>query len=61
MTGWVAYGLERCLKCRELRTYNHIWFPLLFQGNTIMEIHAICRECLEEPLTEDSVEERKDE
>jgi len=40
MTGWRAYGIEKCEKCGELFTANHYYFP------RIRDYIDICRYCL---------------
>jgi len=43
MTGWRAYGIEMCEKCEELFTWNHYFFPALYENI------CICKSCLEYP------------
>lgn len=42
MTGWGAYGLERCEKCGELFTWNDYYFP------AIRDKVCICKDCMEQ-------------
>ncbi len=44
MSGWVAYGIEKCEQCGEFSTWNHQYFPAIQNGG------RICRICLEKNL-----------
>lgn len=41
MSGWVAYGIEKCEQCGEFFTWNHQYFPAIHNDC------RICRICLE--------------
>jgi len=44
MSGWVAYGMEKCEQCEELFTWNNQYFPAIHNDC------RICRCCLEKNL-----------
>jgi len=40
MSDWRANGIEECSKCKELFTWNHYYFPMMYEGL------YVCRGCL---------------
>lgn len=41
-----AQGVEKCVKCGDMHTFNHYYFPIYFMEELRLDSDLVCRFCL---------------